>query len=61
MAKVKKTATKKITEYRHLLIPSAVGGVVAWIYSGGSFDFGVVIFITVWIGAWFGYSVVNKK
>lgn len=61
MAKKSSAKQKNIFEqYRHYLIPSTIGGVIAWFYSG-SFELGVIVFIGVWAGNWVGKELLKKK
>ncbi|MBP6913408.1 MAG: hypothetical protein KBC00_02235 [Candidatus Levybacteria bacterium] len=47
-------------KYKIFIIPSLIGGVVAWFFSA-SFELGVVVFIAVWIGNWIGLQTRSKN
>ncbi|MBI2443575.1 MAG: hypothetical protein HYV40_06770 [Candidatus Levybacteria bacterium] len=47
-------------KHKHYVVPSLVGGVIAWFFSG-DFMLGVLVFIAVWVGNWIGYSMLRKK
>lgn len=46
--------------YKHYIIPSGIGFLVAWVFSG-SFDLSAAVFVGVWIGNWIAYSMRDKK
>jgi hypothetical protein len=60
MAKAKTTKSKKqFSDYNRFIIPSTLGGVIAWLLSG-DLGLGIIVFIAVWIGNWIGFSLKKK-
>ncbi|MEN9406895.1 MAG: hypothetical protein RLZZ455_111 [Candidatus Parcubacteria bacterium] len=60
----KKLKAKKQTEsfwhvYKQYIVPSLIGGVIAWIFSE-DLRLGVMVGITVWIGSWIGMYLRRK-
>lgn len=49
-----------VEKYKHMLIPSSVGGVVAYIFSGVVM-LGLVVFAAVWVGNMIGHALHKKK
>ncbi len=59
--KIKTHSKEKIWDkYKIFIIPSAIGGLIAWFFSA-SFELGVVVFIAVWIGNWIGMQMGSKN
>lgn len=63
----KKTAHRHVVkkksfwkEYRRFIVPSVLGGVIAWFFSA-SLMLGVIVFIAVWVGNWIGREYLEKK
>lgn len=67
MAKTKKAAAKKSSapvsgfydEHKQYLVPAAIGGVIAWLFSG-DFMLGIQVFVAVWVGCWVGRKLLSK-
>ena len=53
-------AKPKIVGYEHYLIPSVIGGVIAWFFSE-SMMLGVVVFVAVLVGNYFGFKILTNK
>lgn len=53
---VRKKTSNPIALYQHLIIPSALGGVIAWFFSG-SLSLGVIVAVAVWVGNWIGQEI----
>lgn len=47
-------------KYKVYIVPSAIGGVVAWWFAG-NLNLGILIFIAVWAGNWVAREVLEKK
>lgn len=62
MAKRKVVRAKKSTEdlYWHFIVPSVIGGAIAWFFTG-SMILAVMVLIAVLVGNYVGYEVVKKK
>ena len=58
-AKTTKSADNLWKKYQHFIIPSLIGGGIAWIFSE-DLRLGVIVFITVWIGNWIGLYLRKK-
>lgn len=55
-----KSNKNMLVDFEHLIIPSTIGGVIAWVFSGNVI-LGVIVFVAVWIGNWIGSSFFKKK
>ncbi|HMS22981.1 MAG TPA: hypothetical protein PKA38_04450 [Candidatus Levybacteria bacterium] len=59
--KIKSRSKENVWEkYKIFIIPSAIGGIIAWFFSA-SFELGVAVFIAVWIGNWIGMQMRSKN
>lgn len=59
---VRKSPPKKESfwnQYREYIVPSAIGGVIAWFFSA-SLELGIVVFLAVWVGNWVGRVYLKK-
>ncbi|MBI2032850.1 MAG: hypothetical protein HYT10_00050 [Candidatus Levybacteria bacterium] len=45
--------------YKHYLIPSFIGLVIAWYFSN-SMNLALVVFVAVWIGNWASEEILQK-
>ena len=57
--KAKKSAESFWHTYKQYIVPSLIGGVIAWIFSE-DLRLGVMVGITVWIGSWIGMYLRRK-
>jgi hypothetical protein len=46
-------------EHKQYIVPAAIGGVIAWLFSG-DFMLGIQVFVAVWVGCWVGKKLLAK-
>jgi hypothetical protein len=56
--KTSRTTSKKLG-YEHYLVPSFIGGVIAW-YFAESMMLGVFVFLAVLLGNYIGFKMLQK-
>lgn len=45
--------------HKQYIVPAAIGGVIAWVFSG-DFMLGIQVFVAVWVGCWVGRKLLAK-
>lgn len=58
--KVTKKTRSGAVGYAHYVIPSVIGGVIAW-YFADSMGLGILVFSAVLVGNYFGFKILQKN
>lgn len=56
----KKSRKRSVVSYEYLIVPSAIGALIAWVFSG-NMTLGIVVFFAVWVGNYISSEVLSKK
>lgn len=58
--KTVKSNKSGVVGYELYVIPSVIGGMIAWLFSD-SFGLGMLVFAAVLVGNYFGFKILQKK